>query len=112
MTLEDYLNNEELLANKFNLIADMLKYLKNNLLQNEIITMGLFPENIIFQKTSNEKYRVRIVNDMGSAALIPLEYYSSFFALRKIIRRWKRFVKVVSRNYQSECAKKLAEVIL
>lgn len=112
MTLEDYLSNEELLKKNFGIIVDLLKFLKGNLLKNQIITMGLFPENIIFQKIDYNKYRVRIVNDMGSAALIPLEYYSSFFAVRKILRRWKRFVKVVKNDYQNQYAEKLAEIIL
>lgn len=112
LTLEDYLNSEELLRKYFRIIANLLKFLKKNLLQNQIITMGLFPENIIFQKIDYNKYRVRIVNDMGSAALIPLEYYSSFFAVRKILRRWKRFVKVVKNDYQNQYAEELAEIIL
>lgn len=112
LTLEDYLSNEELLKKNFGIIVDLLKFLKENLLKNQIITMGLFPENIIFQKIDYDKYRVRIVNDMGSAALIPLEYYSSFFAVRKILRRWKRFVKVVKNDYQNQYAEKLAEIIL
>lgn len=112
LTLEDYLNSEELLRENFRIIVNLLKILKENLLQNQIITMGLFPENIIFQKIDYNKYRVRIVNDMGSAALIPLEYYSSFFAVRKILRRWKRFVKVVKNDYQNQYAEKLAEIIL
>lgn len=112
LTLEDYLNSEELLRENFRIIVNLLKILKENLLQNQIITMGLFPENIIFQKIDYNKYRVRIVNDMGNAALIPLEYYSSFFAVRKILRRWKRFVKVVKNDYQNQYAEKLAEIIL
>ena len=48
--------------------------------------MVLFPENIIFQKTTENKYRIRIINDMGSSVLIPLEYYFSYFAHTKILR--------------------------
>lgn len=45
--------------------------------------MCLFPENIIFQKISAEKYKVRIVNDIGTGILIPLEYYFHYFAKKE-----------------------------
>lgn len=50
--------------------------------------MGIFPENIIFQQISHQTYKVRIVNDMGSGVLIPLEYHFHYFAKAKVARRW------------------------
>ena len=41
---------------------------------------------------------VRIVNDMGSAALIPLEYYFSFVAKKRIKKRYWKCIPMIQRN--------------
>lgn len=110
-TLEDFITSPSLFTENFNLIVNMLKKLKNELYNNEIITMVLFPENILFQKLSEVEYRIRIVNDMGSAVLIPLEYYISYFAHAKISRRWVKFLDVLKNNYPSDLTYKLIEKI-
>ena len=73
--------------------------------------MVLFPENIIFQRTAENNYRVRIINDMGSSVLIPLEYYFTYFARTKILRRWIKFLEVLKTNYNSPLIDKLIEKI-
>lgn len=98
-------------ADNFTMIASLLKRLKDELYKNEIITMVLFPENIIFQKTAENKYRLRIINDMGSSVLIPLEYHFTYFAHTKILRRWTKFLDVLKNNYQSPLINKLIEEI-
>lgn len=69
-TLEDFITDLNLFSQNYSLIVRLLKELKEKLYKNEIITMVLFPENILFQKIDENTYRVRIVNDMGSAVLI------------------------------------------
>lgn len=55
-TLEDFLENENLVKENFAMLADKLCQLKKQLMENEIITMGLFPENIIVQVGGDERY--------------------------------------------------------
>lgn len=110
-TLEDFITSPTLFAENFDLIVHLLKNLKNELYKNEIITMVLFPENILFQKIDKNTYRVRIVNDMGSAVLIPLEYHFKYFAHTKILRRWKMFLDVLRNKYASHLSEKLIEEI-
>ena len=111
-TLENFITDPNLFAQNFNLIVHLLKELKEELYKNEIITMVLFPENILFQKIDENTYRVRIVNDMGSAVLIPLEYYFTHFAHTKIKRRWKMFLDVLrSPKYYTNLSDKLIEKI-
>lgn len=98
-TLEDFITDLNLFSQNYSLIVRLLKELKEKLYKNEIITMVLFPENILFQKTDENNYRVRIVNDMGSAVLIPLEYHFKYFAHTKILRRWKMFLENVFRCF-------------
>lgn len=110
-TLEDFITDLNLFSQNYSLIVRLLKELKEKLYKNEIITMVLFHENILFQKTNENTYRVRIVNDMGSAVLIPLEYYFTHFAHTKIKRRWLKFLDVLRNNYKSELTDKLIQEI-
>ncbi|MDO4920618.1 MAG: YrbL family protein [Phascolarctobacterium sp.] len=55
-TLEDFLEDEQMLSEHFELLVAKLRQLKTDLLNNEIITMGLFPENIIVQAGGDERY--------------------------------------------------------
>lgn len=110
-TLEDFITDLNLFSQNYSLIVCLLKELKEKLYKNEIITMVLFPENILFQKTDENTYRVRIVNDMGSAVLIPLEYHFKYFAHTKILRRGKMFLEVLRNKYASHLSEKLIEEI-
>lgn len=110
-TLEDFITDLNLFSQNYSLIVRLLKELKEKLYKNEIITMVLFPKNILFQKTDENTYRVRIVNDMGSAVLIPLEYHFKYFAHTKILRRWKMFLDVLRNKYASHLSEKLIEEI-
>lgn len=110
-TLEDFIISPARFEENFDLIVRLLKELKHELYKNEIITMVLFPENILFQKTDEHNYRIRIVNDMGSAVLIPLEYYFEHFAHTKILRRWEKFLNVLNTKYKSPLSEKLIEQI-
>lgn len=73
--------------------------------------MGLFPENILFQRIDDSKIIVRIVNDMGSAALIPLEYYFSCVAKKRISKRWQRFLQTLLEMYPNDVMKILIKGI-
>ena len=101
-TLEDYCENEQLLLQEFDMLVEKVNSLRDNLLKNSIITMGLFPENIIVQRGGGtEQVQLRVINDMGSAALIPLEYYFDFVAKIRIKKRWKRFLETLKHRYPS-----------
>lgn len=85
--------------------------LRDFLIKNDIITMGLFPENILFQRINNNNTVVRVVNDMGSAALIPLEYYFSYVAKKRISKRWQRFLQTLLEMYPNDVTKVLIKKI-
>lgn len=111
ITLQEILLSPELFKQNFDLTVKLVKELKEKLFDNEIITMGLFPENIIFQKISPTNYKVRIVNDMGSGVLIPLEYYFHYFAKAKVARRWEQFINTLKKQYACELTTKLLTLI-
>lgn len=99
MTVQDILKNTPFLEKHFDCLVNELKNLRKNLLDNRIITMGLFPENIIVQRIDPQKSKLRIVNDMGSSTLIHLDYYFHFFAKKHIEKRWERFTQNLIRHH-------------
>ncbi len=110
-TLENYLEDEDLLADNYDMLLDGLKKFRNDLLENEIITMGIFSENIIVQQigANPDQFKFRMINDMGSAALIPLEYYISFFAKQRILKRWDRFIGHIVKSFKGSQIDRLVQ---
>ena len=112
ITLEELCMEEQLLTKNYEFVKEKLLELKGALESNNIITMGIFACNIMFQEVSRKKYAVRIVNDMGSAAFFPFEYYFGFIAKIRIRKRWQRFLKHLECNYgKSNMVLKLIEDI-
>ncbi len=73
--------------------------LKENIQKHRIITMNLVPDNLLFKLNNDGTGRLIIVDDLGSTVLIPLEYYFDYFAVRKIKRKWNKFVGLLNENY-------------
>ena len=112
ITLEDIIQDEQLFSDMYDVLVEKLRELKHTLIENEIITMGLWPENIIIQYTDKNNFTLRLINDMGSAALIPLEYYISHVAKLRIKKRWTRFLATLKTHYGSALVDKLVEDIM
>ena len=101
-TLEDYCDNEVEFKRHYKELVELTSRLKELLFKERMITMGIFPENIIIQKSGAGKVDVRLINDLGSGVLIPLEYHFDFFAKKKIARRWKGFLRDLYDAYPTQ----------
>lgn len=100
LTVKDILRDTALLEKYYDQLIEKLKLLHQTLLDNLIITMGLFPENIIVQYVAPDETKLRLVNDIGCTTFIRLSYYFEFFAKRHIEKRWQRFSKnLIDRHY-------------
>jgi hypothetical protein len=51
------------------------------------------------------------IDDIGSAALIPIEYYFTFAARARINRKWEKFVKYLAEICTNPLAQKLIKQI-
>ena len=115
MPLETYLKNDELLENEFNLkfneLVNACKEIKQTLLNNEILTMGLFAINFLIEDQEDNSIKLRVINDMGSASLFPVEYYISYFAKKRITKRWNRFIEHLEKNYKTPKAQEFINAI-
>ena len=86
-------------------VAEFLPYLdelRQYLLDNQIIfsvDMGRY--NVLFQKTSPQQARLVVIDGLGNHSAINWLDNISWFAQRKIKRRWRRFIGRLQ-NYSDE----------
>lgn len=92
-----------------------LKYgligLRETLFKYNIISMAIYPENILCQKINPYDFKLMFINDMGSGAFIPLEYYWEPAAQAKIKRRWNRLARFINKHHLLHKAQLLAQDI-
>lgn len=74
------------------LIDLAMQMLKRKIREEQVLSLAIYPENILFQKDNAGNYRPFLVNDLGNAARIPLAYWLSGIRLRSIDKRWKEFL--------------------
>ena len=59
-----------------------------------IIPMEMRSLNILCRKNKDGfSFECVIIDEIGTAVLIPIEYWFTIFANNRINRRWKRFLK-------------------
>lgn len=82
-TLQDFLENKQLLEENLEMICNVMAIFKSLLFSEELLTMGIFPENILIQKVGDNAYFPRVINDMGCANFIKLDYYFKYFRKKR-----------------------------
>lgn len=60
---------------------------------------GIDADNYLVQRISPTEYRVRIIDNIGTSAAIPLAYYIDMFAKKRAIKYWRQFVGELSLRY-------------
>lgn len=98
-TLGHYLSSAELFTRHRLELQDSLLRLYQYQLQNNVITMSLKPNNLLFQLRQNGKGTMFIIDNLGNAELFPVSTYSRFFGSRKIQRKWRKFKTVLNKQY-------------
>ena len=98
-SLEYYLSSEEQTEKCYESLSESLHLLKKYLLDNNIVTMDLKPYNILCQKNESGISRLFLVDNIYNSEFIPVSNYSTFFAKRKIARKWQRFEENILKAY-------------
>lgn len=99
-TLEYYLESPEVVAENMNEIYDALETLKAELLEQGVVTMTIKPKNIVYQLGEDGKGKLIIIDNIGSSSLLRPEYFSLFFARKKVMRKWSKFKESLVKNYK------------
>lgn len=105
--LNHYLSSPDILQQNQAKILDALKVLKKQMLTENLITMGIFADNILCQMDEENNMTLRIIDNIGTASLIPLEYYFNIFAQARVLRRWDRFMRDLVNLYSNPLIKKI-----
>ncbi len=80
-------------------LKKVLQSFKKLYFQQNIVTSDIDPGNMVLQKTSPTSFTIKIVDNIGSPVLIPLEYISNYFLRRKTQRYYARFLRNLSRKF-------------
>ena len=108
--LDDTVADEKLLPATEKLLLDF----KRVYFDEKFLLAGVDPDNYLVQKISPTERRVRIIDNIGIAAKIPLPYYFDYFALKRAKKYWLRFVEQMRDGYgkifSEEYLRKLADI--
>lgn len=61
---------------------------------------GIDADNYLVQKTAPDEYRVRIIDNIGTSAIIPLAYYFDVFAKKRAAKYWRKMAHEISDRYR------------
>lgn len=80
----------------------------------KFLLAGVDPDNYLVQRISPTERRVRIIDNIGCSASIPLPYYFDYFAQKRLKKYWGRFVDLMRSDYgkifSEDFLRKLAEI--
>lgn len=98
-TLSYYLSN-----NKYrDCLAESIKtaYLnfKKSLQNDAVAVMDLKAYNIVLKRVRENKFTLCLIDNIGTAALIPVTYYVELLCLKSLDRKFEKFEAMVERTY-------------
>lgn len=106
---EETIHDKKLLTNLEELLLDF----KRVYFAEKISLAGIDPDNYLVQRISRTETRVRIIDNIGTSAFIPLAYYFDSLAAKRAKKYWRIFVNELSSRYRilfpEEFLRKLAE---
>ena len=108
--LDDTVADKKLLPATEKLLLDF----KKTYFDEKFLLAGVDPDNYLVQRISKTARRVRIIDNIGTAARIPLPYYFDFLAMKRVKKYWQIFVEQMRSDYKNifseDFLKKLGEI--
>ena len=92
---EDTVADKNLLPETEKLLRDF----KRAYFDEKFLLAGVDADNYLVQRISPTERRVRIIDNIGCAAAIPLPYYFDYFAVKRVKKYWRIFVKQLRSDY-------------
>ena len=90
-TVLDHLNNPKSIDD----LLDILLNFKRQFINEKFAAAGMDPDNFLVQRTSPTERLVRIIDNVGTSARVPILYYSDFLMARRAKKYWRRFVREI-----------------
>lgn len=85
---------------KLPLLEKILLDFKRVYLAEKISLAGIDPDNYLVQKISLTEYRVRIIDNVGTSAFIPLAYHFETFNTKRAVKYWHKLVDDLRSRYK------------
>ena len=93
-------------------LIDLMLNFKKAYINEKFIAAGTDPDNYLVQRISPTERRVRIIDNIGTAARFPILYHSDFLMAKRARKYWKRFVKEIAIEYSNTITKEIANILL
>ena len=77
----------------------MLMRFKRDFFSEEFLAAGMDPDNFLVQWVSPTESRVRIIDNIGCSASIPLAYHIRWVRKQRVKKYWRRFVEEEMRGH-------------
>ena len=87
-TVAEFLATEK----QYPLVFDALMIFREKLFEEKIIIPDMGAFNYTVEFSAPDKWRIRIIDDIGCPTLIPLMNYVDYFAQKHVKKRWRLFI--------------------
>ena len=108
--LDDTVAERNLLPDTEKLLLDF----KRKYFDEKFLLAGVDMDNYLVQRISPSERRVRIIDNIGVSARIPLAYYFDFFTQQRLKKYWRRWNEQMRSDYgnlfSEEFLRKLADI--
>ena len=93
---------DEAIKDKKNLpdLEKILLEFKQVYFEERILLAGIDADNYLVQRISPTENRVRIIDNIGTSAMIPLAYYFDSFARKRALKYWRQFTHSLRERYR------------
>lgn len=79
-------------------LVDAFYNFKVKMFDHALITSNLNPRNIAV-RTEPHRFSFTIIDDIGNSEFLPISNYSSYFATKKVQRKWRRFEALLINSF-------------
>ena len=93
--LDDTVADRNLLPATEKLLLDF----KRTYFDEKFLLAGVDMDNYLVQRISPSERRVRIIDNIGVSARIPLAYYFDFFTQQRLKKYWRRWIEQMRSDY-------------
>lgn len=93
------------------LISILLEF-KRDFISQKFVAAGMDPDNFMVQRLSPNERRIKIIDNIGTSARVPLLYYSDFLMARRATKYWKRFVREIQLEHGNIITADIARLLL
>jgi hypothetical protein len=108
-SLLQMLEDENFMLQNFDRIASAVRVFKKTLQDDALVMRNTNPANLLLKEISPQQSKFVLIDDWGTTAFIPLEYFVKILAIKKLERYWSRLANQIG-NYKTQAAVRLSEI--